>query len=86
MRITWSKTERQVQVFIQPEGYWSDTVTIYKGQDIFGEGEWKPTEINYGAGGTDGTQDSIATAITKAIALKQAAKIARNLDKRYRND
>lgn len=84
MRITWYKTHKQIQVFIQPEGYWSDSVTIRKGQDIFGEGKWNPASINYGAGGTDGTQDSIATAITKAIALKQAAKIARNLDRRYR--
>ncbi len=76
--------DHYIRIEIQPEGYWSeDHITITKSALLNEDGHWDLAEISAGAGGQDGTLDSIDCAITKAIALRQAAKIARNLDLRY---
>lgn len=73
-----------IRIEIQPEGYWStDHITVTKSALLNEDGHWDLAEISCGAGGQDGTLDSIDCAITMAIALRQAAKIARNLDRLY---
>lgn len=87
--VLYYESPYSVTVSIQPIGFWTSAVTIRKELSmLYNENDgydWKPADISWGSGGTTGQLNSQETAKEFKKALTYAIKIARDLDKRFKN-